>query len=383
MTTAKKKVAAIITWYIPGSHADVLIGKILEGWEHDGGPGPDLELASMYLDQFPERDLARGMSKKYGVPIFDTIEGAVTVGRDEIPVDGVINVGEHGNYPNNERGQKLYPRRRFFAEVADAFEKYHKVVPVFNDKHLAPTWEEAKWMYDRARELFIPFMSGSSIPVSFRDPPLALPMGCEIQDALVVGYSGLDIYGIHALEALQCMVERRRGAETGVASIQCLQGDAMWDALDDGRWSKELLELGVKAIPNRNDDVDPRTLQGDNNAVFLIEYRDGLRAAVAMLAGWVSGISFAAKLKGQTKPVATYFEERPVTYPHFAYLLKAIERMIHTSHPSYPVERCLLTTGMHDRVFVSRSQGHKKLETPELAIRYEPVDYPFAPNPPL
>ena len=135
MTTAKKKVAVIITWYIPGSHADVLIPKLLEGWEHDGGPGPDLELASMYLDQFPKGDLARGISKKYGVPIFDTIEGAVTVGRDEIPVDGVINVGEHGDYPNNERGQKLYPRRRFFAEVANTFEKYHKVVPVFNDKH--------------------------------------------------------------------------------------------------------------------------------------------------------------------------------------------------------------------------------------------------------
>lgn len=379
----KKKVAAVITWYIHGSHADVLIGKILEGWKQDGGAGPDLELASMYLDQFPEGDMAREMSKKYNVPIFDTIERAVTVGSEGVPVDGVINVGEHGDYPQNERGQKLYPRKRFFAEVAAAFEKYHKVVPVFNDKHLAPTWEEAKWMVDRARELYIPFMSGSSMPVTFRDPPLALPMGCEIEDALVVGYSGLDIYGIHALEALQCMVERRRGAETGVASVQCLQGDAMWDALDDGRWSKELLEAGVQAIPKRNDDVDPRTLQGDDNAVILIEYRDGLRAAVAMLAGWVSGISFAGKLRGQSKPVATYFEERSDTWPHFAYLLKAIERMIFTGHPSYPVERCLLTTGIHDRVFISRAEGHKKLDTPELAIRYEPVDYPFAPNPEL
>jgi hypothetical protein len=57
--------------------------------------------------------------------------------------------------------------------------------------------------------------------------------------------------------------------------------------------------------------------------------------------------------------------------------------MIQTGHPSYPVERCLLATGIHDRVFISRAEGHKKLDTSELAIRYEPVDYPFAPEPEL
>src|ERR1043166_755124 len=64
-----KAVAAVITEYRPGSHADVLIGKILEGWKQDGGPGPALTLAAMYVDQFPKKDLARAMAAKHKVPI--------------------------------------------------------------------------------------------------------------------------------------------------------------------------------------------------------------------------------------------------------------------------------------------------------------------------
>lgn len=377
----KKKVAAIVTEYRKWSHADVIVTKILEGYNLDGKEFPNLEVAGLYCDQFPASDMSRALAKKHGFPIYDTIEKAVCLGGDKLAVDGVLCIGEHGNYKKNERGQVLYPRRRFFEEVTKVFAKSKRSVPLFNDKHLSATWADAKWMYDRARELFVPFMAGSSIPVTWRKPELKLPMNCEIESAVQIGYGPFEAYGFHALEGLQCMIERRKGAETGVKAVTCVQGEDIWKTLDRGDWSKECLEAAIERIPAHAKGDYRKPVERDKDAgLFLIEYRDGFKAAVILMNGWVyegdgGAFSFAARLKGETKPRATlYYLQQPDPFGHFAYLLRAIDNMIQTGHASYPVERTLLTTGILDAVMASKAERNRRVETPYLNVKYKPVD---------
>jgi hypothetical protein len=374
---APKLVAAVVTIYTPNSHADVILTKILRGWKHDGGPGPALKLASVYIDQPEVSDFGKELCRKHGVPIFDTIEKAVRVGGQSIPVGGVLSIGEHGNYPHNQIGQHLYPRRRFMEEIAAAFEKQGRVVPVFNDKHLGPVWTDAKWMYDRAIALKIPYMAGSSLPAGFRTTDLKLPMESKIEAAVGIAYGGLEAYGFHALELYQSYVERRRGGERGVKAVQFLEGPALWKAVDEGVISQAALDAAFAAVPTSG---QPDMRQDKQAGLFLFEYVDGFTGAVLYL-GCARGNAIGLQLKGQAKPIATAFDERTEPrYPHFAYLLKAIERMVHTGKPTYPVERTLLTSGILDRALNSRAQGGKRLETPELEVTYQPVDYSHAPH---
>ncbi len=378
-----KLVAGVVSAYYHNSHADMIIGRILNGWNHDGGPGPALKLASLYVDQFPKKDLARELAKKHGFPIFDNIADAVTLGRNKTAVDGVISVVEHGNYPSSDLGQRLYPRFRFLNEIAKAFESTGRVVPVFSDKHLGPAWSDAQKMYRRAKQLGIPFMAGSSLPVTFRKPDQTVPLGADFKEIVGIGYGGLDSYGFHTLALLQAIAERRSGGETGIEWVRCIQGKEIWNVIDEGFVSEALFNAVLDVTPHGNRDR-LRQLTGDRVALYQFQYRDGLRGAAFMLNGVARGMSVGVHVKGEKLPTAFNGELRDEPrFPHFSYLLKAIERMIHTGRPSYPVERTYLVSGLLDRLLTSRVGGHQKRETPELAIAYKPVDYPFGPRPDL
>jgi hypothetical protein len=369
---ARPRIAAIITEYRGYSHADVILGRFLQGYIL--GPTephwPRTQVVSMYVDQFPAGDLARGMASQYGIHIMPSIGEALTLATGKLAVDGVVIIGEHGDYPFNDKGQHMYPRRRFFEETVKTFQATGSTVPVFNDKHLAFAWEDAKWMFDQSRWMMFPLMAGSSLPTTWRKPDVDLPLGTELESALAIGYSDIEAYGFHALETLQCMLERRKGGESGVAAVTCLEGADVWNAAADGKWSRSLLDAATACVADRPAGSPEQLCT--NPAAFLIEHTDGLHSAVLMLDGYTAAFGFAGQLRGRPQPLATHFWLQEPEFGHFSYLTHNIESMFLSGKETYPAERTLLTTGILDAVMTSRFEGHRRIETPWLAeVNYQ------------
>lgn len=379
--SSRKRIAAIITEYRPNSHADVIVTKFLRGFPTDDGLiPPRVDMASMYVDQFAENDMSRSFSEAYDVPIYPSIVKALTLGGKELAVDGVLLIGEHGDYAWNEKEQHLYPRKYFMEQICGVMAVSGRTAPIYNDKHLSYNWHDAKWMYDRAAQLGAPFMAGSSLPFFWRSPWVEHDLDAPIEEAVAIGFSGLDIYGFHTLETLQCMVERRSGGETGVAAVTCLEGAAVWDAAEAGHWSLDLAEAACEAIENKP--AGHMKEHCKNPALFLVEYRDGFCGAVLMLNGYVTDLAYAARVAGQVVASEFYCPPAP-PHAHFSYLSLNIEEMFLTGIPTYPVERTLLTTGVLEAALDSRYRGHIRLETPYLDVSYRSyANLPWRPKNP-
>ena len=174
----RKKMAIVTTEWRYGSHAwhmgeRFLVGYPLKGKWHQ----PDLDVVAAYVDQHPESDLSRKRAEEFGFKVYPTIAEALRCGGAKLGVDAVLIIGEHGDYPLNDIGQKQYPRYQFFKQVTDVFQKDGRSVPVFNDKHLSWNWDWAKEMVDTSHAMGFPLMAGSSLPVTWRLPAVDLPWG--------------------------------------------------------------------------------------------------------------------------------------------------------------------------------------------------------------
>lgn len=374
MPEAQKKIAAIVTSFWRMSHAEVIVGRLLEGYYYQGErQHPRVKIVSMYVDQFPDNDMSREKAATHNIPIHASIDAALQMGGEELAVDGVVIIGEHGVYPFNIKGQEIYPRYHFFRQVVDVFRSSGRCVPVFCDKHLSHDWDEARWMYDMSISMGFPLMAGSSLPVAWRKPEIELDLETPLNHAVAVNYGPKERYGIHTLEALQCMVERRQGGETGVSTVQCLEGDAVWTWTDDHDWASQLLTAAIACCPEAEGDLREQT---PDPILFVIEYRSGLQAACYLLNGYIKSAAFAARVEGSDHPVTTAFETQARPHAHFSGLVYHIEEMMLTGQPSWPVERALLTTGMLAAAFDS-SYRHgstiphgRVVETPHLGIAY-------------
>ncbi|MSR32611.1 MAG: hypothetical protein EXR99_14015 [Gemmataceae bacterium] len=382
-SAAPLKLAIVTTEWRFRSHAWHMGERFLAGYPKEGKwHRPPVEVVSAYVDQFPEGDLSRGRAKEFGFKIYPTIAEALRQGGDSLAVDAVLLIGEHGNYPFNEIGQHLYPRYQFFKQIAKVFKKDGKAVPVFNDKHLSWNWEWAKEMVDLSKELKFPFLAGSSLPVTWRMPSIDLLFGSETEEVMCVAMGGLDSYDFHALEVIQCMAERRHGGETGVAWVHGMKGEAVWKALESNEWDASLFEaclarsqtLGQPATAShRLPTPKQRRELCKEPLAYRFQYRDGTRATMLLMNGLVGDFNFAARIKGEKKPLSTLFYLPPnpnVTYS--AALMSKAEEMFVTGKAPYPVERTLLTSGILQSCIQSLAAG-KKLETPHLKVVYSPA----------
>lgn len=382
-----KKLAIVTTEWRYRSHAWHMGERFLVGYPIAGRwHWPELEVVSAYVDQFPENDLSRQRAKEFGFTIYPSIAEALRCGGRKLAVDAVLVIGEHGNYPVNEIGQHLYPRYEFFKQVVEVFRAEGRTLPMFNDKHLSWKWEWAKEMFDTSRSMGIPFLAGSSLPVTWRMPSLELPYDAEVDEVMCLAQGGLDSYDFHALETIQCMAERRRGGETGVVALQALRGDAVWQALAAGSWQRGgwdpalfeacLCRSQTLAQPPTFSDRHPTTDQMrewvKEPAVYRFEYADGLKATMLLMNGLVEDFTFAANLKGRDEPLSTLFYLPP--NPNVVYsaaLMSKAEELFMTGLAPYPLERTLLTTGLVAAGMQSLAAGQKRLDTPHLAIRYQ------------
>lgn len=368
-----KRIAAVVTEYRPNSHADVIIGKYLEGYNQDEQPPyPKSKIVSIFTEQVPSNDMSRDLSKKYNVPIFRTVADALTLGGDSLAVDGVLLIGEHGDYPMNDKEQKLYPRFEMFLKITDVFRQYNTSIPVFNDKHLSWSWRQAKRMVDISEELKFPMLAGSSVPVSWRIPAVDTPFGVTQKHAVIISFSGLDVYGFHLLDSLQAVVERRKGGETGVQSVQCLEGKECWDYMNNNEWVNRLFYEALSHSLTR--EVGNPVELVEKPVVFLIEYKDGLKAAAFLMTGLVRDFTVAIDVEGVSKPFSTLMRLQPgKPHYHFGCLVKNIEILFQTGKAPYSVKRSMLSSGILDFALESRIQNHRKIETPQLAqVSYQP-----------
>ena len=186
----------------------------------------------------------------------------------------------------------------------------------------------------------------------------------------------------HALEAMQCMVERRKGGESGIKSVQLIEGDAVWKAGDEGVWSRRLLEAalsrsdslqGLSALDSRTQDLAsngelPRLVK--NPSAYLIERTDGLQTTLLMLNGALQDFTFAARLEGGEILSTQFFLPPTPNVTYSACLVAQIEEMLLTGKAPYPVERTQITSAMLDRLLDSKVNDHRRLETPDLKIQY-------------
>ena len=388
----RPRIACLVSyWGLPTSHADWVVNKLIDGYWWQGAYTPSrVDVVSVYVHQFDTSLLAQKVCKAKNIPIYKTVGEAVKLGGNELAVDGVVIVCEHGNYPTDLKGHWLLPRWWIYQQVMGVFEQSKRSVPVFNDKHLSYNWDDAKWMFDKSRELNFPLTGGSSIPTYFRKPEIDLAPDTPLKNGLVIADMADEGATSHAIDVLQAFMDRRKGGETGVKSVQSIRGPEVWKWVEANPWANNLMEAVRK-----NFDLPPGYFQGTAPAnqpagqparqpraprppnLCIVEYNDGTKAA--SITGSGVGWTFAGDVAGQKDPtiISMLGWPGPISQFHAANAHEhwIIEMMLTGKEP-FNAERLLLSTGIVNHYMESNWQNGvyspvgRVLQTPYMNMKY-------------
>ncbi len=342
------------------------MGRLLSCYRLNGKTyQPRVDVASFYVDQFPVNDMAREQAEEYKIPIYSSVPEALRLGGRGLAVDGIAVIGEHGNYSRTPRGNFMYPRWRYFEQITSVFREDGRVAPLYNDKYLAYEWTDARRMYDRIREMKIPFMGGSTLPLTWRRPPLEFPRGVELEEVLAVSCADLEEHAYHGIALMQAMAERRKGGETGVESARCIENEEVWKSGERGEWSQELLQAALTRRINPVNEDRKAPAQA-----IQVRYKDGLKGTILNLNGLTRDYLFAARVKGQAEPYSSCFYIELYNHNHWSFMVRNFEELVLTGKEPNPIERILMSTGILLFGLESRLKGHEWLATPQLDIHY-------------
>ena len=340
---------------------------------------PDYDVSpNRAVQTFECFDISQAVARKYGVPIFNTIYEALTLGTGALAVDAVLLIGEHGDFPDNEYGQKLYPRKALFDEVISCFQKLGAVVPLFCDKHLSWNIAWAEEMVHTAKAMNIPFFAGSSVPISGTLHELHLD-GTDIAESMGLFYSGGEVYGIHSIEYMQSLAEKRMGGERGIKAIRAYTGNEVWAAMDRGEWSGDLFEAtlaaAVTAAPGDYRANCARSTFGPQ--ALVCEHVDGHKQTHINLDGHIEELIAGVKLRdGECRASTANMADLSNFVINFGHLSREIQKFFLTQQAPIAIERVLLATMLVASFMhaLKDSPGQRVL-TPHLELAYQALSY--------
>ena len=374
-----RKATFLLEEFPTPSPSQQLLDRFLMGFPRDGTlHKPLAKEVWVYLPPTNENDFSR-RREEFGLNVASTVEQAVD------GADGIVIVSRRPGATANDR----------LAELALA--RAPKGAACFVHGALSSSLDRGRALATQAVSRQISLLAGTPLCVTWRLPEMELPRDIALSEALIVvqtnppssasqpGPQGsLAGAELNALEGLLPVIERRGGGESGVRSVQLLEGDEVWRAARRKLWSWPLLAAALSRshTPQGDPVLDGRTQDiaglglvpklARNPKAWLIEHRDGLRTSILVLDGVVEDFNFAVRAGDGRVFSAQLFRPLPPVEQHFSLLAAAVENLFESHKLPWPLERNLLIAGLLEAFRNPATRGGKAVATPNLNVNYLP-----------